>query len=582
MNNRSGLTTFFLFLLLLVMILLQVLSMVQSDRLYERLNLLLERLSSSGSARVYQQEREVKRVDLPMEEYPGDEGDWLVWRLGAEPHTLNTYTVASDIYTRYIVLGNILERLFRYDKESDKVKLEPWLAERMEISDDGLEVTVYLRDDIYFSDGVPVTADDVVFTFETIMNPGVDAADLRNYYYNIKDVVKIDDRTVRFRFNELYWKTIESVGIFEVLPKHIYQFDDPQEFNTRRSKPFGSGPYIFEKWDVGQQITMRRNENYWGHKPKLDKIVFRFITNDTAALQAVRSGEVDYMEPTPEQFAEMADNEEFQKSFRAMKYWVPSVPYFFIGWNQERPFFKDRLVRLAMTHIVDRESIVKYALKGNAEIATGPFYLYGPQSDSNVEPWPFDLDRARELLDEAGWVDSDGDGIRDKDGVPFRFKYSYSTGKLVYEQIAKLLKDEAAKVGIEVIPDPYEWSVFVERLNSRQFDAATIGWGGTIETDPYQIFHSSQIEGRGNNFVSFRNSEADEIIEKARRMLDEDKRYELYHRLHRLLHQEQPYTFLFFRPEFGFLDKRFENVKIHKLGIETLEWYVPKELQKYR
>jgi len=580
MNGRSGIFTFFLFLFLAFVVLLQVLSMVQADRLYERLNLLIDRWEATGATRVVREK--VSSADLPGEEYPGDEGDWLVWHLSAEPHTLNPYTVEGDMYTRYITTGTIFERLFEYDKESEKVILKPWLAERMEISDGGLNVTVYLRDGIYFSDGAPVTADDVIFTFETIMNPGVDAADLRNYYHNVKEVVKIDERTVRFSFKELYWKTIESVGIFEVLPKHVYEFDDPQEFNTRRSNPFGSGPYVFEKWDVGQQIVLRRNENYWGYKPKLDKIVFHFITNDIAALQAIRSHDVDYMRPTPEQFAEMVKNDEFGKEFRTIKCWVPSVPYFFIGWNQERPFFKDRLVRLAMTHLVDRQSIIKHVLKGNAEISTGPFYLYGPQSDPNVKPWPFDPDKARELLDEAGWVDSDGDGIRDKDGLPLRFKYSYSTGRMIYEQVAKLLKDEAAKVGVEVIPDPYEWSVFVERLNNRKFDAATIGWGGTIESDPYQIFHSSQIEGRGNNFVSFRNAEADVIIEQARRTLDDGNRYALYHLFHRLLHEEQPYTFLFFRPEVRFLDKRFENVNMHKLGLYEFEWYVPKEKQRYK
>jgi peptide/nickel transport system substrate-binding protein len=276
------------------------------------------------------------------------------------------------------------------------------------------------------------------------------------------------------------------------------------------------------------------------------------------------------MEPTAEQFVGMSVDEQFNEKFQLLSYWSPGVPFFFIGWNQETYFFKDKLVRLAMTHMIDREAIVEQLLKGDAKIVTGPFYIYG------------DLERAGQLLEQAGWRDTDGDGIRDKDGIPFRFNFSYSTGRIFYEQFAKLFKDTAAQVGIDVIADPYEWSVFVERLQNHQFEALAIGFGGTIESDPYQNLHSSQITGRGDNFVSFRNAEADIIIDEARRTIDEDKRYALYHKLHRLLHEEQPYTFLFTRPERGFLDKRFENVIIHKLGVWPYEWYVPKEKQMYK
>jgi peptide/nickel transport system substrate-binding protein len=414
------------------------------------------------------------------------------------------------------------------------------------------------------------------------MNPGVDADNVRNYYENIQEVRQIDERTVKFVFDEPYWKSIEVVGLFEVLPKHIYQFTDPAEFNKHRSEPVGSGPYVFEKWDVGREVVLRRNENYWAHKPKLDRIVYRFISNDLAAVQALRSHEIDMMIPTPDQFAEFVTDKQFNEDFRSLVYWNPGIPYFYIGWNQATPFFKDPRVRLAMTHVVNREAIVKHLLKGNGKIITGPFYINGPQNDPNIEPWPYDLERARQLLDEAGWHDTDGDGIRDKDGTAFRFRYSIVSGNMLYERLAKLFKDDAAKVGVDVIADPLEWSVFIEQLNQRKFEAATAGWGGAIMEDPYQIWHSSQIEGRGSNRIGFSNAEADGIMEEARRTMDDEKRNALYYHFHRILHEEQPYTFLFTRPTFRFLDRRFENVKIHKLGLNELEWYVPKDKQRYK
>jgi peptide/nickel transport system substrate-binding protein len=226
--------------------------------------------------------------------------------------------------------------------------------------------------------------------------------------------------------------------------------------------------------------------------------------------------------------------------------------------------------------------MVKQLTRGKGAVVTGPFYIYGRENDPNIKPWPYDPQKAAQLLDEAGWKDHDGDGIRDKDGIPFRFKFTYPAGNISSEQMAKLLKDDAAKVGIEVIPNPTEGSIYLGNVNDRNFDSVESAWSGVIDEDPYQIFHSSQIQGRGNNFVSFNNPQADKLMEQARREFDNEKRYALYHQFHRILHEEQPYTFLMTRPRYYFIDKRFENVIVHKLGIDPFEWYVPKEKQRYK
>ncbi|MGA2172754.1 MAG: peptide-binding protein [Sedimentisphaerales bacterium] len=583
MNGRSGVFKFFLFLFLSVIVLFQVLSMIQSDRLYKRLNGLVDRLeNSAASTPVRTEGKSTENKSSVFEPYPGVDGDWLVFNELGEPRTLNLITVESSSESFDICQRNIIETLFYYDLDYDGVKLEPVLAESMEVSKDGLEITVKLRKDIWFSDGVPVTADDVLFSYEAIMNPGVDAASVRNYYDNIRQVVKVDDRTVKFILKEFYWKTIEGIGLFYVLPKHIYNFSDPKQFNNRRSDPVGSGPYVFEKWDVGQQIVLRRNDNYWGKRPRINRLVFKFITNSSASLQALRSHDIDMFEPSSEQFFELSKDEPFKKEFYTLSYWDPAFGYSYIGWNETRAFFKDRRVRLAMTYAVNRPAIVEYIQKGYGKIVTGTFYIYGKQNDPNIKPWPYDLEKAKKLLDEAGWIDHDGDGIRDKNGVPFRFKFLYPSGNDTIENIVKMVKDDTARIGIDMIADPIEWSIFLERVNNSDFDTYLGSWGGTIESDPYQLFHSSQIQNRGNNRVGFSNAQADALIEQARRTLDEDKRYALYHQFDRILHEEQPYTFLVTRPRFTLIDKRFENVKVHKLGLDPLEWYVPKEKQRYK
>ncbi len=576
MSNRTNTSGFFLFIILAVIICLQILSMAQSDRLYIMLNK-IDRIIEQGVASEY------KYGDLRTgEEYPGDDGDWLVWAFRVEPKTLNQINVDNDIYSRWITLRNIYEPLMVYD--FDEVKLKPLLVENGEISSDGLEITFRLRDDVHFSDGVPITADDVIFTYQAVTDPNVDAANLANLYVDVNRVEKISDRVVKFYMKRPYFKALEVCSFWDIgiYPKHIYQYKDAKEFNQRVSNPVGSGPYVFESWDVGKQIVLRRNENYWGPKPKLKKVIYKFITNPIASVQALKAHQVDLIIPEPDQYADLVKDVDFNKEFVCLDYWSPGDPFYYIGWNEDMLFFSDVRVRLAMTMSIDRKQIVSELLRGYGEIVTGPFYIKGTQNDPTIEPWPYDHQMAGKLLDEAGWIDTDGDGIRDKGGIPLRFKFLYSVESDTYTRLASLLKDELAKVGVEFVPDPYEWSVLIPKLTDRQFESMVMGWGGDIIEDQYQIFHSSQVGNRGSNYVGFRNAEADALLEQIRITIDLTESDVLCRKLHRLIHEQQPYTFLFTRPTFRAVDKRFENVNIHKLGLNYLEWYVPKEKQRYR
>lgn len=580
MNSRSsGPATLLLFLFLSVVILLQVLSMIQSDRLYERLNHLAKIWKSAPPAFI--RSASDSGQGSGSGRYPGDEGDWLIWRLAAEPATLTPIHTSAGVASKWVVAGTIFETLLEYDP--DTIKLKPLLAESYHISDDGLEIGYKLRDDIFFSDGHPVTADDVVFSYETVKNPEVDATTLASYLKDVDRVEKISDREVKFFMKRVYFKSLEITGGLDIFPKHIYQFDDPQEFNKRISNPVGSGPYVFEKWNVGREVVLKRNENYWGKMPNLEKIVYRIITNDAGAIQSLRSGDVDFLRPLPDQYTDLANDPEFTKDFKPLSYWTPGSGYFWMGWNQEREFFKDKKVRQAMTHLVDREKICKYLLKNpDAVVPTGPFYIHGDQGDKSIKPWPYDPEKAKQLLDAAGWIDTDGDGIRDKDGVPFRFTYMIVSGTYLHEQISKLLKDESAKVGIDVKIDPYEWSVFIQRLIDRKFDAVNLAWHGAVESDPYQIWHTSQIGNRGSNYIGFGDDESDALIELARITIDRDERNKLYNKFHRIIHEQQPYTFIYTRPEQRFLHRRYEGVNIHILGLDQREWFVPLSKQKYK
>ncbi|MFI5323590.1 MAG: peptide-binding protein [Thermodesulfobacteriota bacterium] len=503
------------------------------------------------------------------------EGDWLIYHLGAEPATLNPIT-ATDAYEGIINNPNIYETLV--ERDNDTLELKPRLAESWTISDDKLTYTFKLKKGVKWHDGVPFTTDDIVFSYKTIMDPKVDAPQLRSYYQEIKDVRAIDKYTVQFTYARPYFLALEFCGGIPIVPKHIF---DKGDFNTNPAgrNPIGTGPYKFVRWTTGREIVLERNNDYWGKKPLLNKIVFRIITDPSVTLQVLKRQELDVASLTPIQWERQTNSPDFEKHFGKFSYYTPNYSY--IGWNSARPYFADKRVRKAMTYLVNRELILEKIMFGLGAVVTNPFYINSPEYDKDIKPIPYNPEEAKKLLDEAGWIDHDGDGVRDKDGVKFAFEFLIPNESETGEKIATIFKEELDKVGIQMEIRKTEWAVFTMRLNERNFDAVTLAWSMGVESDPYQIWSTTQAE-KGSNFVGFKNLEADKLIEEARQEFDRKKRIELYRKFSEIVHDEQPYTFLFCRKATVAVDKRLANVVVHPLGIDPTEWYVPLPLQKYK
>ncbi len=503
------------------------------------------------------------------------EGDWLIYHLSAEPGTLNPIT-ATDAYESIINNGNVYETLIERDNET--LELKPLLAESWEISEDKLTYTFKLRKGIKWQDGDPFTSEDIVFSYKTIMNPKVDAPQLRSYYQEIRDVEAIDEHTVRFTYARPYFLALEFCGGMPIVPKHIF---DKGDFNTNPAgrEPVGTGPFKFVKWTTGREIVLQKNPDYWGEKPYINKIVFRIITDPSVALQVLKREELDVASLTPIQWELQTGSRDFEKNFDKFSYFTPNYSY--IGWNSARPYFSDKRVRTAMTHLVNRKLILSRVMYDLGAIVTNPFYINSPEYDKSIIPFDYNPEKAKNLLEEAGWVDHDKDGILDKDGVRFAFEFLIPGGSETGEKIATILKEELDRMGIQMDIRRTEWAVFTTRLNERKFDAVTLAWSMGVESDPYQIWSSTQAE-KGSNFVGFRNAEADKLIEAARQEFDRDKRIEMYRKFSEIVHEEQPYTFLFCRKATVAVNKRFENVVVYPLGLEPTEWYVPIPLQRYK
>jgi peptide/nickel transport system substrate-binding protein len=233
--------------------------------------------------------------------------------------------------------------------------------------------------------------------------------------------------------------------------------------------------------------------------------------------------------------------------------------------------------------LIDREGIVRDIIAGFGAVATGPFHPLSEQDDESVKPWPFDPDRAKALLREAGFEDRNGDGIvEDKDGKRLQFKLYYPSSSNLLERVCLYAKDTMRRGGVLCDTEGLEWSVLLDRIRNKQVEAQISGWGGSVEGDLYQIFHSSGIEGQGDNRVSYSNPELDKLIERARTTVDKAARDALWKQCHRVLHDDQPYTFLFTDDNLLFVDRRFENVKTNKLGVNSFrEWFVPAGKQKW-
>ena len=494
----------------------------------------------------------------------------LYMYLPAEPDTLNPIT-ATDSYATTIN-NHLYETLI--DRDWDSLEPVPLLAERYTVSPDKLRFRFYLKKGVLWSDGTEFTADDVVYSFNMIKDPKVACAHLKVYYVDVKECRKIDRYAVEFSYVRPYFMALEFCGEMPIVPKHL--FDDGTDFNTHKNNrhPVGTGPYVFKSWKTGTGIELVRNEKYRGGKPDIKTVVYRIVPEINVALQMLKKGDLDVMGVRTIQWERQTNSEKFKENFYKLKYFQPQYSY--IGWNARRPFFADRRVRLAMTHLVDREALVDKLAFGHGRVVSGNFYIFSKNYDSRIKPWPYDPERARELLDEAGWSDHDGDGIRDKNGVPFSFTFTISSGSKFAERLSTIIKEDFSKIGINVDINRYEWAVFVQKVENRDFDAVTLGWNLGYSGDPYQLWHSSQVE-KGSNYCSFINAEADRIIEDARKEFNEDKRVRMYHRFHAILHHEQPYTFLFCPNELAVVSRRFSNVKVHVRGLNLKEWKVAEQ-----
>ena len=508
----------------------------------------------------------------------------------AQPAKLTPY-ISSDVYSTR-VLDRVCESLSSFDPKT--LRLVGALADGWQIDPDGLWIRAHINPRARFSDGTPVTSEDIRWTYmDFINNPLIEAERTRSTQDNLKEVKVVDGLTVDFIFKEAFFTNILIALGDPILPKHYYAKFEPSQINQGTGMTMGSGPFRLSKlpsgpeelsnqWTPGEDVVLVRNEQYWAEKPALERLRFKSIKDDLGRLVAYRNGEGSMMLPTSPQYNKVLKEEsEFEKSNYALKWTNMRCGYSFIAWQcgprsgKNLTPFADKRVRQAMTMLLDRERMIRDIWDGIGIVSKGPNNPESPASDPAVKPLPFDQDKAKQLLTEAGWKDRDGDGILENEkGDKFTFEYTYATGGEISERLARFVKDSYGKAGIIVTTRPVDWSRYQELLKLRDFDAITMGWGANApESDPRQIFHSESIKEGGDNFTQWVNKDCDALIEKGRRTMDEATRMEVWRQFEACVAEDQPYTFVRVAPWLRFVKRDFGNVNTYKSGLEPQEFF---------
>jgi peptide/nickel transport system substrate-binding protein len=551
-----------------------------------------------------------------------EKGDWIIKQELADAEKLNPI-VTNDASADDIDLL-MYETLLRVNRET--YELEPVIAKSLPvISDDHLSYTFELKENAKFSDGHPLTGEDIIFTIKCIKNPFTDAQALRNYFADLKNAELVDGNKYKVRFNmtKPYFRAIYTLGTNYIVPKHILDKDnindkiswedldaaqktfDPKKYSdmqkyanflnsqevSRDAKYLiGSGPYKFDKWQTGQAIYLSRNDNYWNNSDMIpnfaSKIVFKIIQDQNAAVVAAKNKEIDYMFVIrPIDFVDAFKTPE---QFNLKKALVLEPTYSYIGWNNLSPIFSDKKVRWAMSYAIDRKTMIDKILYGMAVPIQSHIFYKNKLVNNDLPEIKFDLEKARSLLTEAGWKDTDGDGIIDKviNGKKTDFKFTFiNNANPTRKQIMLIIIESLKQLGIQADLQDFEWSVFLDKQKKHQFDAGYGAWQLSVTPeDPFQIWHSTQSQNEGSNSISYNNPESDKLLEENRVTFDENKRVELMKKWQQLIYDDQPYTFLWTQTSRYIYSDRFKNTRWYAYPSSAAlnEWWAPKNMQRYQ
>ena len=485
--------------------------------------------------------------------------------LNGEPE--NLHPIKSTDYYSAVVQSYVLESLLQRDEDSYEWKTN--LAKKWNVSPDGKTFTFELFDNLKWSDGKALTAQDVKFSFSAYRNPEYGGIRYLPYFEKMESVEILDDKTILFKVKEPYFGNFEVIAGMDIIPKHIYK--DPK---LKMSKNLiGSGPYKLTHYIKGKILVLKRNPLWAGQNNPANKekwnfptMVFRFVKNEADTLLRMEKEHLDFSYLTAESFLEKTKSATWRIKIHKQEFSNKSpAGYNYIGFNLKKPLFQDQRVRKALAHLLNRRLMNEKFRYNQSELARGPWYFWSDYADSTVSAIEFDPKTASQLLKSAGWADKDKNGILEKtiQGHKKEFSFTLISSNPEYEKYLTLYQENLKKAGIKLNLKILDWTSFLRLLDDKNFDSVMLGWsGGSIDIDPKQIWHSDSAQNKGSNFISYSNPKVDELIDKGRSRLNREERIKSFQQVYRLIAEDVPYIFMFNnRKNFYGLNKRIHAPK---------------------
>jgi peptide/nickel transport system substrate-binding protein len=435
------------------------------------------------------------------------------------------------------VTENIFDTLVDYGEQDTTI--QPALAESWEVSEDGLTYTFKLRKGVKFHDGTDFNAEAVVYNFERWMNSHDEGKFA--YYASmfggfkgdeghvIKEVKAVDEYTVQFTLNRPQAPFLKNIAMPpfaiaspEALEKHGDKFGE---------NPVGTGPFVFKEWKRNDTITLEKNPNYWKEGyPKLDKVVFKVIPDNSARLNALLTGEIQLMDGmNPSDVEKVEANKDLQVFFR------PSMNVGYLGFNVEKEPFNNKLVRQALSHAVNKKALIDAFYSGQAEPAKNPMPPVIEGYNDEIEDYPYDLEKAKQLLAEAGYPN----GFETEFwAMPVPRPYMPNGQK-----VAEAIQADFAKIGVKTTIKTMEWATYLEKVQAGEAPMFLLGWtgdNGDADNFLYTLLDKDNIGS--NNYSRYSNDQVHKLLIDAQSTPDQEKRNELYKQAQVIIHEDAPWV----------------------------------------
>lgn len=521
-----------------------------------------------------------------------NESNRVVVGIPADVTTFNplfAFSVDEGAITELLYLGLVD---YKWNTEQGELEAFPMLAKSWEWAKDSSSITFHLRDDVKWSDGVPLTANDVVFSLDVYSDPIVNSrlygifgdlyTDKENHIDVAKSFVVKSDYELQINFRPHSSPDLVDI-VPPVIPKHIFEKYSRKDLETAKDNfnPVTSGMFVLKKWDRNQTITLGVNKNSFLYDPdKISELVLKIIPDYTSRLTQLKKGEIDLME-----LIRTEDINDLKDNGKVVLKTIEGREYDYVGWNNIDPkifnekkefepnkLFGDKETRIALTYAINRQEILEDYLYNYGQLAATPISpIFKSAFDPGIKQYEYNPEKARKILTKEGWTDSNNNGIIDKDGVEFKFTLAIPSGNPLRPYAATIIKNDLKAIGIEMNVVTLELGAFMENIENKKMDAWMAAWYIPIPIE-LKSFWYSDLQATPLNYISYQNKEADKLMDELTVHLPKERQKKLYYRFQEIMHEDQPVTFMYWISDIVGINKRVKNINITPFGAVTHCW----------